>query len=137
MATTALSTEISERDLFSVRQLLEDVRTQERAAQLFAASITWLNAFTSFKRARRRYGLPHDSETTLYYSAVLAELKTTGQELLASLRQGKFSLDQAPVDERGFAACVAEMEDDDRMLQSGLLHPDADLSDVEAVLGKA
>ena len=137
MATTALPTEISERDLISVRELLEDVRTHEHAAQLLAATITWLNAFTSFKRARRRYGLPHDPVATLYYSAVLGDLKTSGEALLAGLQKGLFTLEQAPLDERNFAACVAEMQDDARLLASGLLQPDADLSDVEAVLGRA
>lgn len=68
---------------------------------------------------------------------MLGDLKTSGEALLAGLRKGMFTLEQAPIDERNFAACVAEMQEDARLLASGLLHLNADLSDVEAVLGRA
>ena len=137
MSTVALPAlpQISERDLIAVHELLGDVRTQEEAAQWLAATITWLNAFTSFKRARRRYGLPHDAEATLYYGAVLTDLRQSGEALLSALAQNRFTLEHAPIDERNLRSCVKEMQDDERILASGLLHPDADFSAIEAVLG--
>jgi hypothetical protein len=135
MPSETIHPSLSERDLIPVRELIEDVRTQERAEQLLSATITWLNAFTSFKRVRRRYGLPQGPGATHCYGAVIGELKTTGKALLACLEQGLFSLDQAPVDKANLEACVRELSCDDVILDMGLLAED--LKDVEAILGKA
>lgn len=135
MATEILHPSLTERDLEPVRDLIEDVRTQERAAQLLSATITWLNAFTSFKRVRRRYGLPRGDSATNCYGAVLGDLKTTGKALLACLDQGLFSLDQAPIDRRNLDACVRELCCDDVILDMGLLQED--LTDIESILGRA
>lgn len=134
MAPETIHPSLTERDLIPVRELIEDVRTQERAAQLLSATITWLNAFTSFKRVRRRYGLPQGEGATHCYGAVVGDLKTTGKALLACLSQGMFTLDQAPIDQKNLEACVRELCCDDVILDMGLLR--GELSDVEAVLGK-
>jgi len=126
---------LTERDLIPVRELIEDVRTQEREAHLLSATITWLNAFSSFKRVRRRYGLPQGDGATHCYGAVIGDLKTTGKALLAFLNQKMFSLDEAPIDQKNFEACVRELCCDDVILDMGLLKED--LSDIEALLGKA
>lgn len=134
MTPDALHPALTERDLIPVRELIEDVRTQERAAQLLSATITWLNAFTSFKRVRRRYGLPQGAADSYAYGAVIGDLKTTGKALLACLEQGAYSLAQAPIDQENFAACVRELSCDDVILDMGLI--DEDMRDVEAILGK-
>jgi hypothetical protein len=135
MPTETLHESLTERDLIPVRELIEDVRTQERAAQLLSATITWVNAFSSFKRVRRRYGLPRGEGATHCYGAVVGDLKTTGKALLACLSQNLFSLDQAPIDKKNLEACVRELCCDDVILDMGLLNED--LSSVEAALGKA
>lgn len=135
MNAESLHESLTERDLIPVRELIEDVRTQERATQLLSATITWLNAFTSFKRVRRRYGLPQGDGPTHCYGAVISDLKTTGKALLACLNQGMFSLDQAPIDKTNLEACVRELCCDDVILDMGLLKEN--LSDVEALLGSA
>jgi hypothetical protein len=135
MAPETIHPSLTQRDLIPVRELIEDVRTQERAAQLLSATITWLNAFTSFKRVRRRYGLPQGEGDTHCYGAVIGDLKTTGKALLACLNQGLFTLEQAPIDKRNFEACVRELCCDDVILDMGLLKED--LRDVEAILGNA
>jgi hypothetical protein len=127
--------ELTERDLEQVRGLIEDVRAQERAAQLLFAAGTWLNAFSSFKRLRRRYGFPHEKSGVFAYGAVLSDLKTTGKCLVALHEQGSFDLAQFAINREDFEACVRELSCDDVLLEMGLLHDD--LSDVEAVLGKA
>jgi hypothetical protein len=134
MPSEVLHASLTERDLIPVRELIEDVRVQERATHLLSATITWLNAFTSFKRVRRRYGLPRGPSATHCYGAVIGDLKTTGKMLLAFLEQGTFSLDQAPIDKKNLEACVRELSCDDVILDMGLL--DEDLSHVEAALGK-
>jgi hypothetical protein len=134
MVPETLHPSLTERDLIPVRELIEDVRTQERAAQLLSATITWLNAFSSFKRVRRRYGLPQGAGPTHCYGSVISDLKTTGKALLACLEQGMFSLDQAPIDKENLEACVRELCCDDVILDMGLLKED--LTDIEAILGK-
>jgi hypothetical protein len=59
----------------------------------------------------------------------------TGEALLLCLHQGLFTLEQAPIDARNFEACVGELQDDARLLASGLLAPGADLRDAEAAFG--
>lgn len=135
METESLHPELTERDLQQVRDLIDDVRKQERAAQLLFAAGTWLNAFTSFKRVRRRYGLPRGKGPMFAYGAVLGDLKTTGKALVALHESGSFDLSQFAISREDFEACVRELCCDDVLLDTGLLQDD--LKDVEAVLGKA
>lgn len=134
MSSETPTTSLTERDLLPVKELIDEVRAQERAERLLAATVTWLNAFTQFKRARRRYGLPRSNSARYCYGTVVGDLKTTGKALLVCLDNDLYSLQDAPIDKENLAACVRELCCDDVILDIGLLT--ADLSHVEAVLGK-
>lgn len=102
-----------------IRDLIQDSQRQERERQLLLATATWLNAFASFKRLRRRAGLPVGKGECLAYGALLGSIKGAGKALLCEVEKG---FDPSPVVSlENFAACVAEMRDDDRILECGLL----------------
>jgi len=133
-----MSTEIdqlTERDLQSVRDLIEEVRAQERAAQLATATVIWLNAFCIFKKARKRHGVPRIDGALHFYGMMVADLKASGKALLFCAEKGLFEPRQANIDTRNLEACVRELSCDDTILEMGLLQ--ADLSDVEAAFAQA
>ena len=125
-----LHPDLNERDLIPVRDLIDEVRVQERATKLLAATVTWLAAFSAFKKLRLRHGLPTSPGAFHFYGAVLGELKTTGKALLGFLELNQFTLDEAPITKENLEACVRELCCDDVILDMGLLK--SDLSAVEA-----
>jgi hypothetical protein len=134
---TAVSPElqITERDLKPVKDLIDEVRRQELAQKLIFATVTWLNAFMQFKRARNRYGLPSTKSSKYFYGVVLADLKATGKALLYCLEERMFDFSTGPISRENFEACVRELECDDAILEMGLLDDNADLKGVAAALG--
>ena len=131
--------DVTERDLEPVRELIlgliEDVRRQEREKQQLMAVATWTNAFASFKRVRRNIGLPANGLQKLGYGAILAALKATGKMLLHEMHRGEVKPMIIGISLENFAACVEELQDDDRLLESGMLDADADLSAAETAFG--
>lgn len=132
-----LHPELTERDLEPVRDLIlglvEDANRRARDKQLAQATVTWTNAFISFKRLRNKIGLPVGQAHKLYYGAILAALKASGKLLLAHMLKSNFDLESAvDITVENFQACVEELSDDDRLLESGLLDDGADLSRVAA-----
>jgi hypothetical protein len=127
--------QLTERDMEPVKDLLDEVRRHELERKLIAATVTWLNAFTQFKRMRNRHGLPTGESATHFYGMLLADLKATGKLLLCCQAERMFDLQEAAVTEANFKACVRELECDDVILGMGLLAEGADFSDIERVLG--
>lgn len=133
MTEAPIHPELTEKDMENTRAmlqgLLDDVRRQERERQLLAAVVTWLNAFSSFKRLRKNIGLPTAAQQKLFYGAFLASLKGAGKMLLAWLEKEKCDPTMAGIRMVDLNACVEELVEDDRILDSGLL--DDDFSDFE------
>lgn len=123
---------LTERDLKPVKDLIDEVRRLELAEKLAFAAQTWLNAFTQFKKARNRYGLPTSKSTKYFYGLVLADLKATGKALAYCLKEHMF---EGPISQENFEACVRELECDDAILEMGLLDDDADFRRIEDALG--
>lgn len=130
----AVHSDLTETDMENTRavlqSLLDDVRRQELERQLLAAAVTWVSAFSAFKRLRNKIGLPVNPHQKLYYGALLGSLKAAGKMLLAWEEKEKPNLAIVGLRTEDLEACVAELIDDDRMLDGGLL--DADFSDLEA-----
>jgi hypothetical protein len=133
MSGTLIHPEVTDGDMLAVRELLEglleDFRRQEREKHVLAAIVTWVNAFSSFKRLRNRIGLPIGSQQALYYGAFTGSLKATGKLLEAWLQTDGFDPCGAGIKMADLHACVQELIEDDRVLDSGLL--DSDFSDLE------
>jgi hypothetical protein len=130
MSTETLHPDLTERDLLPVKELIEDVRAKERDEHLVSAAVTWLNAFSQFKRLRRRYGLPSSKAAVHAYAAVVGDLKSSGRMILCFMEREGFPIEQAAIDKRNFEACVRELQCDDVIIDLGLL--EADLSHIEA-----
>jgi hypothetical protein len=126
---------LTEMELKPVRELLDEVRQQEQSEKLLFATSTWVNAFSMFKRARRRAGPPNGESATLVYGAVLGDLKTTGKFLLACVKENQFSLEPLKISQENFESAIRELSCDDVILELGLLNKD--LSDVEAAFKSA
>lgn len=136
VSSIPVAEQLTERDLQPVKILIDEVRRrQELSEQLSFATMTWINAFIAFKNARNLYGLPSNPSSKIFYGVVLADLKATGKALLFCLERKMFDFERSPISQDNFQACVRELECDDAILEMGLLDPDADLSDVEKVLG--
>lgn len=109
--------------------LLDEVRRQERERQLLAATVTWVNAFSSFKKLRNRIGFPSGSQQKLYYGAFLSSLKAAGKMLLAWFERENSDPSLVGIKLENLKACVEELIEDDLILDSGLM--DSDFSDLD------
>ncbi len=114
-----------------ILSLVEDARREERERRLLAATNTWINAFTSFKRLRKRAGLPSSRQEWLAYGSLLGAIKAGGKAILIQIERGGF--DPSPIiSAEAFAACVAETVEDDALLDGGYLEREID-HEIEAV----
>jgi hypothetical protein len=118
-----------------VRLLLRQSGEFERRKKLISAAVTWINAFSQFKHLRRQIGLPDNDLQALGYGMLLANLKSRGKGLLQLIGRGILDPSELPLSVEDLEACVRELQQDDILLDSGLLRNEEKLEDVAAIFG--
>lgn len=115
MTLVPISAGLTERDLATVKDLLEEVRRRERDENVAKAVVTWQNAFTGFKKLEKRFGLPKSAREMTVYQAIVSELRSAGYWLLDCIQETSTDLKPFGLSFPALKACLAELEIDDEI----------------------
>jgi len=102
----------------AVQELLEEVQPNSQMLKLSKALVSWLAAFSLFKKLERKIGLPISAESKLGYGSIVDQLKASGKWLLLCVGNHPAVLEMLELSYEDVASRVKELSWDNAWVEN-------------------